>query len=376
MTVLIVLCGLSALIWVWLLCFRGGFWRTAQRLPARSRPDVWPSVGIVVPARDEADVLPESLPSLLSQDYPGPAAVVVVDDGSTDGTGEIARSLTGRIPATVIEAGPPAAGWSGKLWAVRAGVEEFADREFLLLTDADIRHSPDSLTSLVESAVAGDYALVSQMARLRTKSFWERLIVPAFVYFFGMLYPFRWVGKPNSRTAAAAGGCVLLRREELAAAGGIAAIHQEIIDDVALGRLLKGSGARIWLGLADRVDSIREYPDLAGLWRMVARSAYAQLRYSPLLLAGTVLGLLIMFVVPPAALVAGLGAGNPALALAGGLTWLLMALMYVPMLRYYGRSLLWAPLLPLVALLYTAMTLDSARGTGTPWKGRADPARR
>ncbi|HVX45284.1 MAG TPA: glycosyltransferase [Mycobacteriales bacterium] len=373
---MIVLCGLSALIWLWLLCFRGGFWRTWQRLPERSAPSHWPSVGIVVPARDEADVLPETLESLLCQDYPGPVGIVVVDDGSTDGTGDIARSLSGGIPVTVIEAGPPPAGWSGKLWAVQRGVEEFPDREFLLFTDADIRHAQDSLTSLVESAVTGDYALVSQMARLRAKSFWERQIVPAFVYFFGMLYPFRWINKPNSRTAAAAGGCVLLRREVLVAAGGIAAIHQAIIDDVALGRLIKRSGGRIWLGLAERVESIRAYPDLGGLWRMVARSAYAQLRYSPILLAGTVLGLLVMFVAPPAGLIAGTATGDGSVALVGGLSWLLMAMMYVPMLRYYRQPVLRAPLLPLVALLYAAMTVDSARGSGTAWKGRADPARR
>lgn len=319
-------------------------------------------------------MLTRTLPALLSQDYPGPAAVVLVDDGSTDGTGEVARSMTGKIPLSVISPGPPPDGWAGKLWAVDRGVAESADCEYLLFTDADILHSPDSLTALVESA--GDFALVSQMARLRTESLWERLIVPAFVYFFSLLYPFRWVNKENSRTAAAAGGCVLVNAEALRATGGITAIHGEIIDDVALGELIKRSGRRIWLGLAERVDSVRPYPDLGSLWRMISRSAYAQLRYSPLLLGGTVFGLALIFLVPPAGLVTGAATANVPLALLGGLAWLLMAAMYVPMLRYYRQPLLCALLLPAVAALYTAMTLDSARGSGTTWKGRPDPARR
>lgn len=367
---MIVVAAVAAAAWLWLLCLRGTYWRTDQRLPRRRAQDSWPNVGIVVPARDEAEMLAGTVPALRSQEYPGAFRLVVVDDGSTDGTAEIARSLG----ASVVESTPVPPEWSGKLWALHRGVRELPECEYLLFTDADIRHSPDSLKALVESARTGDYALVSQMARLRTESRWERLIVPAFVYFFGLLYPFRWVN--CGKSAAAAGGCVLIERAALELAGGIAVIRSEIIDDVALGRLIRRSGRRIWLGLADSLHSVRLYPDLGSLWRMVSRSAYAQLRYSPWLLAGTVAGLALLFLVPPAALATGIGTGDLVVGLLGGLTWLLLAALYVPMLRYYRRSVLAAALLPFTATLYAAMTLDSARGRGTSWKGRPDPARR
>ncbi|MBD0840484.1 glycosyltransferase [Streptomyces sp. TRM68416] len=369
----------SLAAWLWLLLCQGFFWRTDVRLPARREPARWPDVCVVVPARDEAAVLPDSLPSLLAQDYPGRAEVFLVDDGSTDGTGRLARELAeryGGLPLTVDSPGEPPAGWTGKLWAVRHGIALARAREpeYLLLTDADIAHAPDSLRELVAAADTGGFDLVSQMARLRVASMWERLVVPAFVYFFAQLYPFRRIGRKGTRMAAAAGGCVLLRTEAAERARIPDAIRHAVIDDVALARAVKAGGGHIWLGLADRVDSVRPYPLLHDLWRMVSRSAYAQLRHSPLLLAGTVAGLALVYLVPPVALVAGAAAGSPATAVAGGLAWLVMTGTYVPMLRYYRQPLWLAPLLPFTAALYLLMTVDSAvqhrRGRGAAWKGR------
>ncbi|ANS63167.1 glycosyl transferase [Streptomyces lincolnensis] len=369
----------SLVAWLWLLLGQGFFWRTDVRLPARRELPTWPSVCVVVPARDEAAVLPVSLPSLLAQDYPGPAEVFLVDDGSTDGTGELARRLADRhggLPLTVGSPGEPPAGWTGKLWAVRHGIGLARARgpEYLLLTDADIAHAPDSLRRLVAAADTGGFDVVSQMARLRVESLWERLVVPAFVYFFAQLYPFRRIGRKGSRTAAAAGGCVLLRTEAAERARIPDAIRQAVIDDVALARAVKGGGGHIWLGLAERVDSVRPYPRLHDLWRMVSRSAYAQLRHNPVLLLGTVAGLVLVYLVPPAAVVLGPVTGSAAATLAGGLAWLVMTGTYLPMLRYYRQPVWLAPLLPFTAFLYLLMTVDSAvqhyRGRGAAWKGR------
>ncbi|MFE9609726.1 glycosyltransferase [Streptomyces sp. NPDC006012] len=370
---------LSFVAWLWLLLCQGFFWRTDVRLPSRREADVWPSVCVVVPARDEAAVLPSSLPSLLAQEYPGPAEVFLIDDGSSDGTGELARELAGRhggLPLTVASPGEPPAGWTGKLWAVRHGIglARARDPEYLLLTDADIAHAPDSLRELVAAARTGGFDVVSQMARLRVESLWERLVVPAFVYFFAQLYPFRRIGKRGARTAAAAGGCVLLRTEAAERARIPDAIRHAVIDDVALARAVKGGGGHIWLGLAERVDSVRPYPRLDDLWRMVSRSAYAQLRHNPLLLVGTVAGLALVYLVPPVALVVGAAAGSTAAALAGGAAWLVMTGTYLPMLRHYRQPPWLAPLLPFTAFLYLLMTVDSAiqhyRGRGAAWKGR------
>ncbi len=386
----------SLAAWLWLLLGQGFFWRTDVRLPRTGpggsgppEPAGWPSVAVVVPARDESAVLPASLPSLLAQDYPGPAEIFLIDDGSSDGTGKLARQLAdeyGGLPLTVDSPGEPGPGWTGKLWAVRHGMalattRLAADRkddggvDYLLLTDADIAHEPDSLRELVRAAEANGLDLVSQMARLRVATYWERLIVPAFVYFFAQLYPFRWVNRPRGRTAAAAGGCVLLRREAAERAGVPEAIRQSVIDDVALARVVKRSGGRIWLGLADRVDSVRPYPRLGELWRMVSRSAYTQLRHNPLLLLVTVAGLAVVYLAPPAAVAAGALTGRPAPLAMGAAAWALMAGTYIPMLRYYRQTLWLAPLLPLTALLYLLMTVDSAvrhhLGQGAAWKGRS-----
>ncbi|MET7595674.1 glycosyltransferase [Streptomyces sp. NPDC004082] len=369
----------SLAAWLWLLLCQGFFWRTDVRLPPRREQDEWPSVCVVVPARDEAAVLPDSLPSLLAQDYPGRAEIFLVDDGSTDGTGELARELSrrhGGLPLTVDSPGEPPAGWTGKLWAVRHGIGLARARTpaYLLLTDADIAHAPDSLRQLVTAARTGGFDLVSLMARLRVDSVWERLVVPAFVYFFAQLYPFRRIGVRGSRTAAAAGGCVLLRADAAERARIPDAIRHAVIDDVALARAVKGSGGHIWLGLADRVDSVRPYPRLHDLWRMVSRSAYAQLRHSPPLLLGTVLGLALVYLAPPVTFAAGLAAGSAGATAAGGLAWLVMTATYLPMLRYYRQPAWLAPLLPATAFLYLLMTVDSAvqhyRGRGAAWKGR------
>ncbi|WP_327321855.1 glycosyltransferase [Streptomyces sp. NBC_01210] len=369
----------SLAAWGWLLLGQGFFWRTDQRLPRRAAPSLWPDVAIVVPARDEAEVLPVSLPSLLAQDYPGRAEILLVDDGSTDGTPELARALAerhGGLPVRVVSPGEPEPGWTGKLWALRHGIAVARAREpeYLLLTDADIAHEPDSLRELVAAARTNELDLVSQMARLRVVGGWERLVVPAFVYFFAQLYPFRWVNRQAARTAAAAGGCALLRMEAAERAGVPESIRQAVIDDVSLARAVQRTGGRIWLGLAERVDSVRPYPRLADLWRMVSRSAYAQLLHSPLLLAGTVVGLALVYLAPPAALCAGVLTHDPAAGWAGGLAWAVMTGTYLPMLRYYRQPLLLAPLLPFTALLYLLMTVDSAvqhyRGRGAAWKGR------
>ncbi|WP_371614596.1 glycosyltransferase [Streptomyces sp. NBC_00454] len=395
---LLVAACVSLAVWLWLTFGQGMFWRTDTRLPPRHAPARWPSVAIIVPARDEAAVLPLSLPSLLAQDYPGEAEVILVDDGSSDGTAALARRLADAhpgLPLTILSPGDPDPGWTGKLWALRHGITHAVTPTpappapstpsapsppsapppaYLLLTDADIAHEPDSLRELVAAATSAGLDLVSQMARLRAVSAWERLIVPAFVYFFAQLYPFRWINHPTARTAAAAGGCVLLRTEAAVRAGVPDSIRQAVIDDVSLARAVQRTGGRIWLGLAERVDSVRPYDSLGDLWRMVSRSAYAQLRHQPALLAGTVAGLVLVYLVPPAALLAGLAAGRPAVAWAGGLAWLLMTATYLPMLRYYRQPPALAPLLPLTALLYLLMTVDSAvqhyRGRGASWKGR------
>ncbi|MEO3827403.1 glycosyltransferase [Actinomadura sp. B10D3] len=369
--------------WLYLAFGHGGFWRTGPGLPDAADPDAWPDVVAVVPARDEAAVLPDTLPTLLAQEYPGRFRVVLVDDGSGDGTGEAAvRLADGNPRLRVVAAGERPPGWAGKVWAMSEGVRAAGEPGHLLFTDADIAYRPGTLMRLVRVAAAERRDLVSLMATLNTRTRWERVIVPAFVYFFAQLYPFRRVTRDGARTAAAAGGCMLVRRAALAEAGGLAAIRDALIDDVAMGRLVKRAGGRCRLDLARDVVSRRPYPRLADLWAMIARSAYHQLRYSPALLAGTVLGLVLLYAVPPAAAGAGLAAGDGAVLAAGALGWSLMALTYTPMLRFYGLSPLRAPALPLVALMYAAMTLDSARrhraGQGGAWKGRtaATPLKR
>jgi hopene-associated glycosyltransferase HpnB len=393
----------SAAAWVYLLVAHGGYWMTSQRLPAGptvdrwpaggAAPGDWPGVVAVVPARNEADMLPMTLPSLLGQDYPGDFRVVLVDDKSQDDTSEIAAELgakaahDGGAPLTVVAGQPRPDGWVGKVWAMAQGAAASTaagPSRYLLFTDADIEWGPGALRELVTAAEGDDRAVVSQMALLRAQTAWERQIVPAFVYFFAQLYPFGRASDPGSRTAAGAGGCMLVRRSALAGAGGLDRIRGALIDDVALATLLKRAGNRCWLGLSTRVRSVRPYPRLASLWHMIARSAYTQLRYSPVLLAGTILGLLLLYAAPPVgaivwlAVAASGGHAGTATVLAGaaGLAgWALMTVSYLPMLGFYRLSPLRAPTLPLIALLYAAMTADSARrhysGRAVSWRGRA-----
>jgi hopene-associated glycosyltransferase HpnB len=389
---IVAVCALAALAWAYLLAGHGGYWRTDQRLPpAVADPAAWPSVTAVVPARNEAAVLPRTLPSLLGQEYKGPFRVVLVDDESSDGTAAAARRIGAGADLVVLPGSQTPPGWAGKVWAMEQGLRAAGGADYVLFTDADIGFAPDVVAALVRAAEADDRGLVSQMALLRAATFWERLVVPAFVYFFAQLYPFRRVNTPGARTAAAAGGCMLVRRGDLAAAGGLARIRGARIDDVALARLLKrppdrgSEPVRCWLGLTTAVVSRRPYPRLSGLWDMIARSAYTQLRYSPVTLAGTLAGLLWLYAAPPAAALGGLawlaaGGGRTAagLAAAGLAGWAMMAASYVPMLRLYRLSPWRAPCLPVIAVLYAAMTADSARryhlGRGGQWKGRTIPA--
>lgn len=380
---------LALAVWIYLLAGHGGFWRTDQRLPQAGGSDLaaWPAVAAVVPARDEADVIPKTLRTLLSQRYPGELTVLLVDDESSDGTRQVAEDLrAGTAPDGAGQAGrlrvlkgePTPPGWAGKVWAMAQGLRAVGDAEYVLFTDADIGYAPGAVSSLVRSAIADDRVLVSQMALLRTDTFAERLLIPAFVYFFAQLYPFRRVNRGGGRTAAAAGGCMLVSRQALDAAGGLEPIRDARIDDVALGGLLKGAGGRCWLGFTTEVSSLRRYDGVGEIWDMVARSAYTQLRYSPLLLGGTVLGMIVLYLLPVVATAVGIaqlgGGGSPWLAVAGMVSWAILAGSYLPVLRLYRLSPAWALCLPLIGVLYTAMTVSSAlrhrAGRGGEWKGR------
>jgi len=365
--------GVAALCaWIWLLGMRGGFWLARERDDRGAlcpEPKTWPSVTVVVPARDEADVIGRSIGSLLAQDYPGEFRVILVDDASSDGTAD-AAPRSDRLE--IIRGAPLPQGWTGKLWALAQGAARAAEGapDYLLFTDADIAHSPDNLRRLVARAEAGGLALVSLMARLMVTTWAERLLIPAFVFFFDMLYPFAWVNDPGRRAAAAAGGVMLIRREPLERAGGVAAIRAAIIDDCAMGALMKREGP-IWLGLTRRARSLRPYGGLGEIARMVSRSAYAQLGYSPWLLAGTIGGMALVYLAAP---LLALGAeGGPRWL--GVAAWAAMALAFQPMLRFYARSPLWGFALPLIGALYTAFTIRSAmevwRGRGGQWKGRS-----
>jgi hopene-associated glycosyltransferase HpnB len=365
-------------IWVYLLLARGWFWRARERDDANppTLPAIWPSVVAVIPARDEEENIREAVGSLLCQDYPSSFSIVLIDDDSRDGTAQAAREAAQAAQAddrlTVLRGQPLPKGWTGKLWAMKQGIEAAAlspSPDYLLLTDADIVYSPDALKRLVARAQAGDLVLTSRMVKLRCESFAERALIPAFVFFFALLYPFAWVNRRDRATAAAAGGCMLVRRDALQQAGGIETIRGALIDDCALAQRLKRIGP-IWLGLTQNVHSIRAYPRLGDIRRMVARSAYAQLGYSPLLLAGTLAGLALTYLAP--LLLALFARGMPQAI--GALAWVLMALSFQPILRFYRRSPLWGLALPAIALIYMAFTLDSAyqhvRGRGGSWKGR------
>lgn len=377
------LTGLSLLIWIILVTSRDGFWKTDQRLPDvgdffQTHPA--PPIVVVIPARNEAEMLPQSLRSLLKQTYPGKFSIVIVDDHSSDNTFQVARDLSQDtdIEVVIVRGETLPEGWTGKLWALEQGLRVAATLkpEYVLLTDADIFHGSTSLTTLVHQAVAQHCDLVSLMVRLRTESFWERALIPAFVFFFAKLYPFRAVNNPDRSIGAAAGGCSLIRWAALEKIGGLASIRGALIDDCTLGQALKRNG-NIWLGLTTDTLSLRPYDSLASIWAMVSRSAYAQLNYSPLLLVGTVFGMAVVYGMP----IVGLGFGWMqrdvwvfAMAL---LSYGLMTWAYLPIVRFYQQPSWMSLGLPGVAVLYLLMTLDSARqsmqGKGGAWKGRVYP---
>lgn len=357
------LSALACAVWAWLWLCHGRFWSAGPVLRP-TRPAACPAVDVVVPARDEAGSIAASVASLVAQDYAGPVRIIVVDDRSSDGTGALARDAG----ALVIDGQPRPEGWSGKLWAVSQGLDR-ATAPLVLLTDADILHDPAHLATLVAKAEADGLDLVSEMVELRCTSAAERALVPAFVYFFQMLYPFARVNRPG-RTAAAAGGTMLVRAAALARIGGIGRIRGRLIDDVALAAAIK-EGGRIWLGHSALARSVRPYPGPREVWRMVARTAYVQLRRSPLLLAGTVLGLAVVWLAGPAALLAGHGAAR----WLGLAAYLLSAASVLPTLRRFRVSPAWALAMPAIACFYLAATLGSAldhhTGRGARWKDRA-----
>ena len=375
----LIIAMLALAVWVYLMTARGGYWLAGERDDRRepAPPAVWSRVTAVIPARDEVETIGTTIRSLLEQSYPGAFSIVLVDDESRDGTAEAARAaavaagFSDRL--TVLAGRPLPAGWTGKLWAVHQGVAQATSAgpspDYLLLTDADITYGSNALARLVARAEAGGNVLTSLMVKLRCESLAERIFVPAFIYFFQMLYPFGWVNRRDHPVGAAAGGCMLVRPQALQAAGGIAAIRGALIDDCTLGVALKRQGP-VWLGLTERVVSARPYDHLEDIRRMVARSAYAQLGYSPLMLAGCILGMALTYLAAPALAFVGSGVAQAL----GASAFALMIISYQPILRFYRRSPLWGLALPVIALAYMAFTLDSAyqhvRGRGGLWKGR------
>jgi hopene-associated glycosyltransferase HpnB len=359
---------LSLLVWVYLLLFHGRFWQAGPVL-AEAAPHVLAKVAVVVPARNEAPFIARSLRSLLAQDYPGQFHVIMVDDDSEDGTGDRAREI-GDSRLTVLRGAARPAGWSGKLWAVRQGVAAAAGVDAILLTDADIIHDPPHLRTLVAKMERDRLDMVSEMVALACESWAERALVPAFVFFFQLLYPFAWVNDALKSNAAAAGGTILIRAEALERIGGIDALKGALIDDVALASAVK-QGGPIWLGHARMARSIRPYPAVADIWRMITRTAFVQLRYAPALLLATTLAMVLVWLLPPFVAFAGHGAGR----WYGASAWLMLACSYIPTLNRFRRSWAWSIVLPLVALFYLAATIVSAvdhyTGRGVAWKGRA-----
>ena len=362
-----ILATIACLAWLYLLVFHGRFWTYGPALKPRA-PRESPPVVIIVPARDEAEVIARSIGSLLTQDYAGPFKVILVDDCSTDGTAAIAGALdqpqSGTGSLTILTGAARPDGWAGKLWAVHQGVTQTTE-PLILLTDADIEHDPSHLATLVAQAETSGADLISEMVRLHCQTPPERALIPAFVYFFALLYPFNRVNQPDASTSAAAGGTMLIKRAALDRIGGIEAIKGALIDDVSLATAVKRGGS-IWLGHSELARSIRPYRTSAEIWRMIARSAYVQLRYSPLLLLGSIAGLALVFLVPPVTALSGSWIGLVA--------WMMMAASFLPNLQRFGRSYLWAPLLPLITLFYMATTIGAAidhhRGRGVVWKGQ------
>jgi hopene-associated glycosyltransferase HpnB len=356
--------------WIYLLLGRGKFW-VLREMEVAERPAPR-RVAVIIPARNEAKTIRRALASLTEQDHPGPWHIYVIDDHSEDRTAEVARESSGPEWLTVIQARPIAEGWTGKLWALAEGVAkaESFQPDFVLFSDADIVHAPDSISQLVARAEAVGCDLVSTMVKLQCETLAERALIPAFVFFFFMLYPPAWTADPRRATAGAAGGCILMRWTALERIGGIAAIRGELIDDCALAKAVKKTGGKLWLGLTSKTRSIRSYGTFGEIGRLISRTAFWQLRHSPALLAGTVAGMFVTYMLPPLLLFS----GKLVPAGLGAYAWILMIAGYAPALRFFGVSMLWAPALPLVALFYTGATIHSAieywAGRGGMWKGR------
>jgi hopene-associated glycosyltransferase HpnB len=376
----LIIAAIALAIWIYLIAARGEFWRTPKFDDLAPAPGFmkWPSIAVVVPARDEAAGVGRCVASVLTQPYPGELSMVLVDDQSQDGTAQLAAEAAAAIGAsdrlTVLSGRPLPSGWTGKLWAVKQGLTLVEGRstqpDYVLLTDADIVYSGDVLMRLVARAQNERLAMTSVMAKLRCESFAEKYLIPAFIFFFEMLYPFSWVRNPARATGAAAGGCILARWDALKNVGGIDAIRGSLIDDCALGARLKTQGP-VWLGVSHDVISVRASETVSDVGQMISRSAYAQLRYSPAVLIGTIVGMMIVYLAPVAITLFGHGLA----AVFAATAWLLMALAFLPTLRYYGQPAFWGPALPAIALAYMVFTVNSAlqhfQGRGGMWKGRA-----
>ncbi len=374
---LLILGTLSLVAWLYLLFFHGRFWQV-NRLgagPPASAPATGP-IAVVIPARNEAESIGRAVRSLANQSCTHALHIFVIDDNSTDGTADAARAEVspgdeGKL--TIISGRPLPPGWTGKLWAEQQGIEAAMELrpQFLLLTDADVEHAPDNIATLVSIAEGQGYDLVSFMVKLHCESFAEKLLIPAFVFFFFMLYPPAWIRSPRRRTAGAAGGGMLIRPAALQRAGGIAAIRSEIIDDCALARRVKNSGGRVWLGVTPGTRSLRRYGSFGEIERMIARTAFNQLRHSTALLIGAIFGMTLVYLLPLILLFT----GEWRLILLGGASYLLMCITYFPTVRFYSLGPAWALMLPVTALFYMASTIDSAvkfwSGRGGEWKGRS-----
>lgn len=389
---IITLTLLSLLIWLYLLLFRGNFWLGNQLIksPIESLEN-YPSVSVIIPARNEADVLPISLPSLLNQNYSGDLSVILVDDQSNDNTGKIAKKIAENFHKnqilTVVNGKPLPPSWTGKLWAMKQGIMEAGKQselpDYFLFTDADIKHDLNNIKELVIKAERENLALTSLMVLLKCDSFWEKFLIPAFIFFFQKLYPFPWVNNPENKMAAAAGGCILIRRDILEKIGGIDILKQALIDDCSLAKAVKShlqntqNPQTIWLGLTNNTISLRSYPTLRSIWDLVARTAFTQLNYSVFLLFATVIAMTLIYLIAPMALILGIISNNCLIIACGSLIWILMAIAYFPTIKLYKLSPYWSLTLPVIGFLYTLMTIDSAwrywRGKGGGWKGRVYP---
>ncbi|MEM9898978.1 MAG: glycosyltransferase [Pseudomonadota bacterium] len=401
--VLTVISFVSLIVWLYLLLFRHGFWRADIELPRLGaadgplRPDStapWPALSVVIPARDEAETIKWTVLSHLNSSYPGHLSVFVVDDHSTDGTATLAAEarrlikpgVSSRRQLEILEAPPLPDGWTGKVNAMAAGVSAAScsdtDTDYFLFCDADILFEPSAHQRLVEHARLNALSLTSVMAKLDARGPWASYLVPAFIYFFQKLYPFRAVNDPTSQTEAAAGGCMLVKRTDLELTGGLSMIKDRLIDDCALASQIKKKGApsdqgsrQIWLGHAgNAMISFRDNRAFSSIWSMVSRTAFVQLNKSWIALVGCVIGMAVLYAVPPVGFFYGLLFGHPVVAVICLTAWLAMATSFVPTLQQYSQHRALAALLPLAGVLYTAMTIDSAlatlKGEGGRWKGR------